>query len=230
MHLSSTLRDNVGNAGFAIVEAVLSQSEIEVLRREADRLMGGSPERAGCRNALRRSEAFRDVAVSPGVLRLARAVLGPRASVRKLTLFDKTPESNWGVPWHQDLTITVRAKCPMEGFGPWSLKDGTVHVQPPSQVLEEVVAIRLHLDSTNEATGALRVLPGTHRSGKLTREKIHRMAESVHAADCRVPAGGAMLMRPLLVHSSKSAPCPTNRRVLHFEYSAAELPAGLEWA
>ena len=52
----------------------------------------------------------------------AEAVLGPACFAVRALLFDKTPEANWKVIWHQDLTIAVRERRPVEGFGPWSEK------------------------------------------------------------------------------------------------------------
>jgi hypothetical protein len=46
---------------------------------------------------------------------------------------------------------------------------------------------------------------------------------------CCVPRGGALLMRPLLLHASSSCVIATPRRVIHLEFAAEELPAGLEW-
>jgi len=46
---------------------------------------------------------------------------------------------------------------------------------------------------------------------------------------CPVPAGGVMLMRPLLVHASSSSKVPTHRRVIHLEFTATTLPGGLAW-
>jgi hypothetical protein len=36
--------------------------------------------------------------------------------------FDKTPETNWMVAWHQDLTLSVRDRIDVAGFGPWSVE------------------------------------------------------------------------------------------------------------
>jgi hypothetical protein len=44
-----------------------------------------------------------------------------------------------------------------------------------------------------------------------------------------VKRGGAVVMRPLLLHSSTTATTPKHRRVLHFEYSSVDLPAGIRW-
>ena len=46
---------------------------------------------------------------------------------------------------------------------------------------------------------------------------------------CPVRSGGALVMRPLLLHSSIAAVDPGHRRVLHFEYSSIDLSGGLKW-
>ena len=49
------------------------------------------------------------------------------------------------------------------------------------------------------------------------------------AVDCLVPAGGAVVMRPLLLHAPAAGTGPGRRRVIHLEYAAFALPGGLEW-
>jgi hypothetical protein len=44
-----------------------------------------------------------------------------------------------------------------------------------------------------------------------------------------VPKGGAMIMRPLLLHASSKSSVGLPRRVLHFVYGPAALPEGLCW-
>ena len=48
-------------------------------------------------------------------------------------------------PWHQDLSIAVKERHEVAGFGPWSVKEG-VPVQPPVEILESMLTLRLHLD------------------------------------------------------------------------------------
>ena len=87
-------------------------------------------------------------------------------------LFDKTPSANWKVVWHQDLTIAVRERGVVSGFGPWSEKEGVVHVQPPIELLERMLAVRVHLDDCGADNGPVRVLPASHRVGRLSGEAI----------------------------------------------------------
>jgi phytanoyl-CoA dioxygenase PhyH len=217
-------------AGFAVIEELASADDVHALREEADRLLRGSAGRGGARNVLHRSESLNRLAFSGPPARVAASLLGAQARPTKLTVFDKTTRANWKVPWHQDLTIAVAARADLPGFGPWSLKDGVVHVQPPVEVLRQILAIRLHLDDTPASNGALRVLAGTHRLGRISEAQIASLRRDHPEVVCAVRAGGAMLMSPLLLHASSAADIPSRRRVLHFEYSAAALPGSLAWA
>jgi hypothetical protein len=144
--------------------------------------------------------------------------------------FNKSPDSNWLVAWHQDLTICVQEKVDAAGFGPWSVKDDVPHVQPPIAMLENMLTLRLHLDDADETNGALKVLPGSHAHGRLPAEAIQRYRQETPEHLCTVRAGDALLMRPLLLHASGRSTADKQRRVLHIEYAGYDLPAGMQWA
>lgn len=216
-------------SGFLLIERVVPAELLEPLRAEADRLLGGSDHRAGVRNALSLSQMLAELGSDGQPAEFARHLLGPDARPTKLTVFDKTAQANWKVPWHQDLTITVRERLEVAGFGPWSVKDGATNVQPPASILKQIVAIRIHLDDTSITNGALRVLPGTHKLGRLSDGQVAELLLRVPESVCAVRAGGSMLMRPLLLHASSVSEPSQRRRVLHFEYSAEPLPGGLAW-
>jgi len=145
-------------------------------------------------------------------------------------LFDKSPTANWGVPWHQDLAIAVAGTREVPGFGPWSVKEGVVHVHPPVRVLERMATVRVSLDDCGPDNGALRVLPGTHLLGKLSATGIARWKSEVAPVTCSAGRGDAVLMKPLLLHASSPAVVPLRRRVLHVEFACEPLPHGLIWA
>ncbi len=46
--------------------------------------------------------------------------------VVKSIYFDKPASSNWYVPYHQDLTISVDKKLELENFGPWTSRPETI--------------------------------------------------------------------------------------------------------
>ncbi len=182
------------------------------------------------RNLLRLSPAIGEWARSAEVRCLVdRHLAGGGFPVRG-TLFDKTAGANWLVPWHQDLTICVAARVDIPGYGPWTTKAGVLHVQPPARVLEEMLSVRIHLDDCQESNGALCVLPGTHRLGRLAPRQIAEQQGRVTPFGCVVPAGGVVLMRPLLIHASSPASGAIHRRVIHIDYACAPLDGGLRWA
>ena len=219
------LAEQIESAGFAIVPSLLDKLTLEILEQALPRSLGA---RGGIRNLLE-IPAISSLAASPVLRALLDPTLGSQAVPVRGILFDKTPDANWKVTWHQDLTIAVKQRVEAEGYGPWSEKDGIVHVQPPCDVLESMLAVRIHLDDNSAANGPLRVVPGSHRAGKLRDSEIPTWREGATEHVCLVPRGGALLMRPLLIHASSPARKPGHRRVIHIEYANCALAAGLEW-
>jgi hypothetical protein len=216
--------------GYAVAKATLPQDEIVLLRAELARLAPSEDRRGGVRGLGLKSDVIRALAAEGPPAALARVVLGSEARPVKITGFDKNPQANWKVPWHQDLTIAVHEKREVEGFGPWSLKDGILHVQPTVEILSCMLAIRVHLDDTPADHGALRVVPGSHCLGRIAPSEIPEWRARLGEAVCPVAEGGMMLMRPLLLHASSKCRTGAHRRVLHIEYAGCDLPSGLQWA
>jgi ectoine hydroxylase-related dioxygenase (phytanoyl-CoA dioxygenase family) len=225
--------------GFAVIERVVAPEVVQELidrtQRELREKRAGLLERGGetygMRDLLWRSAEIRRLAASREFMEIVRAVLGPGAFAVRGLFFDKTPTTNWNLPWHQDLTIAVRARRDVPGFGPWTLKAGIPHTLAPAGLLERMVTLRLHLDDCGPGNGPMRILPGSHRNGKLDPDSLGTWALRAKeiAVDCLVGAGGVVVMRPLLVHASSSGTGPGHRRVIHLEYAAEALPGGLEW-
>ena len=159
------------------------------------------------------------------------ALLLPERSVAvQCTLFSKSPEANWLVALHQDLSIPVSARVSSPECTGWSEKEGEIFVQPPLVILESLLAVRVHLDPCPSEAGALRVVPGSHRRGRLGGAEAAKMRAAQGETIVSVTQGGALLMRPLLLHASSKAAQDTTRRVLHFVFGPRELPCGLQWA
>jgi ectoine hydroxylase-related dioxygenase (phytanoyl-CoA dioxygenase family) len=153
------------------------------------------------------------------MLEVARDFIGPSAIPFRATLFDKSPDSNWFVVWHQDIALPVRTRVDADGWGPWSTKGGQLYAHAPAAALEQVIALRLHLDDSTAENGPLRVLPGTHTLGRLSEERIRELARDITPVECLVNAGGVVAMRPLVVHASSKSRSLLPRRVLHVEYA-----------
>ena len=209
--------------GFSLVPDVLSVSDRERLIDALQVFKG-----AGRRELLGHS-AVAQFARSPRILEMVRPHLPCEPYPVRAIYFNKSPDTNWLVPWHQDLTIAVNARTDVPGFGPWSVKDGIPHVQPPTEMLDKMLTIRLHLDDCDATNGALRVLCGSHRLGLLSAERIQDLRAMLPEFVCCLSAGDALLMRPLLLHASARVKDNRSRRVLHIEYAGFSLSAGLDW-
>jgi len=155
-------------------------------------------------------------------------VFGSDYFVVKSIYFDKPAASNWFVAYHQDLTISVDQKSDIQNFGPWTVKQNQFAVQPPLQILENIYTIRIHLDETNKDNGALKVVPQSHSKQIYRPETINWETET--ETICNVNKGGIMIMKPLLLHSSGRTINNGRRRVIHIEFSSAQLPEPLQWA
>lgn len=156
-------------------------------------------------------------------------LLPDRAVAVQCTLFDKTPARNWQVTFHQDVAIPVRARVNSPSCSAWSEKQGALFVQPPVAVLSELVAMRLHLDDCGPDNGPLRLVPGSHRLGRLSTAQAIQCRDELGESPCIAARGSALIMRPLLLHASSKARANAPRRVLHFLMGPPQLPLGLEW-
>ena len=236
----------IARDGWAVTPPLVPQLEVDALVKSLAPL--ATDARGGVRNLLDSAPAVRALATSPAVRSVAEAVLGPECFAVRALLFDKTPDANWKVVWHQDLTIAVRARANVAGYGPWSEKGGVPHVQPPAELVERMLVVRVHLDDCGADNGPVRVLPGSHRAGRLSAaaadawragaEAVDCLAErgaidawrgGAEAVDCLAERGAILAYRPLILHASSPATAPAHRRVVHLEFAAESLDPPLEW-
>jgi hypothetical protein len=219
--------------GYFIREGVLEDVEIERFRTAVDEIPNGEQVRRkhgvyGVRNLLEICPAVKELARQANIRQLATLVLGESAFAVRATYFDKVPGSNWSLFWHQDNVISVAARVEVVGYVGWSNKAGVWQVQPPAQVLANMMAVRVHLDDCGSDSGPLRVLPGSHRCGWLD-DQLDEWKRRVSEVICTVRRGGVVAMCPLLLHASAKSTALGYRRVIHIEYACEELPEGLEW-
>jgi ectoine hydroxylase-related dioxygenase (phytanoyl-CoA dioxygenase family) len=213
-------RAEVDETGFALLHDVFSPELVERTLEEIERL---SPRhsRAGARHVLGLCPIAK-MARGPQLMNVARTVLGADAVPFRATLFEKTLAANWLVTWHQDTALPLRERQELQGWGPWSMKEGITYAHAPSTVLSRVLALRIHFDDSNSTNGPLRVLPGTHEMGVLNDDQIHDLSERITPIECVVSKRGVVAMRPLVVHASSKSQVEMPRRVLHIEYAASD--------
>jgi len=230
----SKYKTDVDDNGFTVIENIYNDAEIagivsaientdtsgETFRKSADLF--------AIRQFLKEVPTVLPLVLNDTLKEIITSIFGEDYFIVKSIYFDKPGASNWFVAYHQDLTISVDRKVPVENFGPWTVKQNQFAVQPPLQVLQNIFTIRIHLDATDENNGALRVVPQSHRKGIYRPETINWDVET--EASCNVGRGGIMIMKPLLLHSSGRTTNNNRRRVLHIEFSNAVLPQPLQWA
>jgi Phytanoyl-CoA dioxygenase (PhyH) len=217
------------NLGYEIGEHVFDGPEIREFIEQIGELEDRRT-RAGARH-LMNVPAVRSIATDDRLIGIARKWVGETARPFRATLFDKSPDSNWLIVWHQDTALPLESLVDTPGWGPWSVKAGMAYAHAPAEALERVIALRVSLDDSRPDNGPLRVLPETHTLGVLSDAAIAAISARVEPIDCCVDAGGVVVMRPLTVHSSSKATSYRPRRVLHIEYTESlDVASGLRLA
>jgi ectoine hydroxylase-related dioxygenase (phytanoyl-CoA dioxygenase family) len=232
-------RQEILENGFTIVKQVYSQSEIDSIISiigKADtskKTFRKSNNLFAIRQFLKEVPETIPFIFTENLRSVITQLFGSNFFVVKSIYFDKPGESNWFVSYHQDLTISVKEKSTVAGFGPWSVKENQYAVQPPLAILENNFTIRIHLDDTTAGNGALRVVPGSHLNGIYRPKNIDPIAigwSKDREIVCDTPKAAIMIMRPLLLHASSRSTNHQKRRVIHIEFSSENLPSPLEWS
>jgi hypothetical protein len=144
-------------------------------------------------------------------------------------LFDKTPATNWSLAWHQDRTITVAERIDVDGFGPWTVKSGRLHVAPPFDVLAGMMTLRVHLDPVPATNAPLLIAPGSYLRGRISETEVPRVVRQCGTFACLAEAGDIWVYATPILHASKAAIEPAHRRVVQVDYAVGELPGRLRW-
>jgi ectoine hydroxylase-related dioxygenase (phytanoyl-CoA dioxygenase family) len=214
-------------AGFFIHEKVFAKEEVTSLFAAVSDVPHS---RAGSRH-LMSSPAVRVLASDRRLLQIAEIALTSTPIPFRATLFDKLPIANWKVAWHQDTALPLTKRIESAGWGPWSIKDGIHYAHAPTRALEQVVALRVHLDPSLAENGPLRVIPKTHQLAVLSDGEVATIAHGSKSVECLGGIGSVLMMRPMLIHASSKSESEIPRRVLHLEYaSTLAIDEGMELA
>jgi hypothetical protein len=212
--------------GFAVLPDILDTDECDSLSAHVALIGSDSPgtrsllDYSWCQALASRLRRHADIA----------AVVPADFVAAQCTYFEKSREQNWLVPVHQDVSIPVKERVHHAGLRGWSEKEGNLFVQPPVDVLERLVAVRVHLDACGFEDGPLQFVRGTHLFGRISPAQASELKTAGPLVTCTSDRGGVLMMRPLALHASSKATGTSRRRVLHFVFGPAELPYGLRWA
>lgn len=206
--------DQLERDGFSLMEGGISPNQLEKLR-DTIFTTGNAGERCLLDHSMVRETALH----LHGVLHDAGILTNESRAIQAIA-FDKNSDTNWKVPWHQDLMFPFKKRVTTEGFDVPSVKQGVDYARPPVPLLERLLAVRLHLDDCGLENGPLRISPTTHLKGILASGEIAEIVKSSGEAVCVARIGQILLMRPLALHASSQATEPKHRRVLHFVYDS----------
>ena len=229
--------NEINSEGFAIIDKVYSENEIEKIISEIEKVTENETENSTFRKsqdlfAIRQfhkeiPETLNFI-FNQNLREIIKLNFGENYFITKSIYFDKPEKSNWFVAYHQDLTISVDKKVEIKNYENWTTKQNQFAVQPPKEILEQNFTIRIHIDKTTKENGALKVLNKSHKKGIVRTENI--VIENKIETICEVEKGGIMIMKPLIFHASNKTTNNERRRVIHIEFSNQKLPNELEWS
>lgn len=152
-----------------------------------------------------------------------------RHPVRALA-FDKSADSNWGVPWHQDRVIAVKEKAEAPGFSSWSNKSGLWHCEPPLEFLDQMLFVRVHFDRNSAQNGAMEIALQSHKAGMIPAGDAAKIAQSCETEVCQADRGDILVLNMLTLHRSCPSKVASSRRALRVDFAPDTLPPPLSWA
>lgn len=219
--------------GYTIIDQVYSSEEVLRLRNTIQKAtqQGDSflktKDLFAIRQLLIQLPELKEILFNKNIIDLLDTLYKSEYFLTKAIYFDKPSVSNWFVPYHQDISISVNQKTAVEGYTNWTFKKGQYGVQPPIDILQDTTTIRIHLDDTNAYNGALKVIPSSHTKGIIRTDTKDWDTKQEYI--CDVKKGGAMLMKPLTLHASNKTTNNKQRRVIHLEFCNHPLADPLQW-
>ena len=151
-----------------------------------------------------------ELAINPKILDLVENIIGPNILLYNVTFIIKEPKTHAHVSWHQDLTY-------------WGLSH------------DDQVSVWLALSDVSYLSGAMQMIPGSHKVGKMDHKLINdknnvllqgQTVENVkeeNAVVCSLKPGQVSLHHGWTLHTSKSNDSDDRRIGLNFQYIATHI-------
>lgn len=180
---------------------------------------------------LKVSTELRRILARCRVLARCLALIDVDAAPVRLVAFNKTRSANWAVPWHQDRVVAVTEKVDAPDYSNWIPKGTFWHCEPPLSLMTHMVFVRINLDACDESNGALELALGSHIRGRVAAGQAAEIAAASDVEICRAEPGDILIAKALILHRSRSAVIPMQRRALRLDYANRDLlNAPLRWA
>ena len=224
------------DAGYLAVENVFTADEVAELRRVTDEFVEKSravtandaifdlepshtpavPRLRRLKDPIKQHPVYRRAILNPNLLGIVSQLIGPAITSNGNKLNLKLADVGSPVEWHQD----------------WAFYPHTN---------DDLLAVGIAMDDSSLENGCLMVLPGTHRGSILNHHQdgvfIGAVTEPGFRPDGAVPillkAGGISIHHTRLLHGSAPNRSPRARRLLLFQYCAADawplLPGDTPW-
>ncbi len=205
-------RSQLDQQGFLILENYMGDRLLAELRQRIEQLFLTEGERAGSEfkqeeqtqrlaNLVDKGEVFQRAIAMPEVLEGVAHVLGPQFKLSSLNARSANPHSTWVQPLHADMGAIPDERGYWVANTVWMLDDFT------------------------EENGAIRIVPGTHRAGKLPQQALADL-------QCRHPdeilitgkAGTVVVMNAHLWHGGTANRTARPRCAMHAFYARSDKP------
>ncbi len=205
-------RDKLESDGFVVLEDFMSSDLLARIRERVDRLFELEGDAAGSEfrqeeqtgrlaNLVDKGEVFQEAIQLPLLLDHIRLVLGPEFKLSSLNVRSANPHSTWVQPLHADNGAIADEKGYWVCNSVWMLDDVTTE------------------------NGAIRMVPGSHKWGKLPQEALTDLLAS-HPGEILLTggAGTVVIMNAHMWHGGTANRTPAPRRAMHAFYCRRDKP------
>ena len=229
------LKSELHADGFCVLESVFGSEAVAVFLSRIEAANESDAQSAlrsrgtifAARNMIDSIPDLIQLACVPALDQLLIETLGESYGLVRVLYFDKPSDRSWNLPFHKDLTISVKDNSlPTTHFSKPTCKGGVDHVEASEEVLENMLTLRIHLDNVTNSNGPLEVVPGSHLNGKSNQASTREPVKIL------VQAGDVLAMRPMISHASGHTDPDGNwrRRILHLEFCGTRtLPDDYQW-
>jgi ectoine hydroxylase-related dioxygenase (phytanoyl-CoA dioxygenase family) len=205
-------KQNLDQLGYLVLQDFMDADLLDSLRKRVEELLAEEGDQAGVEfkqepqsrrlaNLVNKGSIFERVIAMPRILECVSRVLGPEFKLSSLNMRSADPHSDWVQPLHADVGAIADKKGYWVCNTVWMLDD-----------------------FTNE-NGAIRVVPGSHRWGKLPQQALQD-ASAVHPDEILVTGqvGTVVVMNAHAWHGGTANHTSAPRRALHSFYTRWDKP------